>query len=219
LNLKALVAITDHRARITLFKRKSMHWLIKCRSKPNTDALRLATIDAHRKFLDGYPEVTWYSGPLFTDDNKNAIGSLRLIEFPDRRAALAYINADPYTKAGIFEAVTVERWQPGLNVRQRDYVRKDGTMQFVIHCHDKPDGSALRAQRRAAHLAYLNDHKDSIVARGPLFDDAGAKTIGSMLILDVGNKAEAEAFWASEPFNRAGVYEWTTMERWRFGHV
>jgi uncharacterized protein YciI len=65
-----------------------MHWLIKCRSKPDTDALRLATIDAHRNFLDGYPEVTWYSGPLFTDDNKNAIGRLRLIEFPDRDAAL-----------------------------------------------------------------------------------------------------------------------------------
>ena len=40
-----------------------MHWLIKCRSKPATDALRMATIDAHRNFLDGYPEVTWYSGP------------------------------------------------------------------------------------------------------------------------------------------------------------
>ena len=90
-----------------------MHWLIKCRSKPGTDALRLATIDAHRNFLDGYPEVTWYSGPLFTDDNKNAIGSLRLIEFPDRDAALAYINSDPYTKAGIFQAITVERWRPG----------------------------------------------------------------------------------------------------------
>jgi uncharacterized protein YciI len=64
-----------------------MHWLIKCRSKPGTDAPRMATIDAHRHFLDGYPEVTWYSGPLFTDDNKNAIGSLRLIEFPDQGAA------------------------------------------------------------------------------------------------------------------------------------
>jgi hypothetical protein len=30
--------------------------------------------------------------------------------------------------------------------------------------------------------------------------------------------SEANAFWADEPFNRAGVYDWT-MERWRFGHV
>jgi uncharacterized protein YciI len=195
-----------------------MHWLIKCRSKPNTDALRLATIDAHRNFLDGYPEVTWYSGPLFTDDNKNAIGSLRLIEFPDRNGALGYINADPYTKAGIFQSISVERCKPGLDVRQRDYVRKDGTMQFVIHAHDKPDGDARRAPLREAHRKYLDDHKSIIVARGPLLDDDGMKTIGSVLILDVSDKAEAAAFWANEPFNRAGVYEWT-MERWRFGHV
>ena len=195
-----------------------MHWLIKCRSKPNTDALRMATIDAHRNFLDGYPDVTWYSGPLFTDDNKNAIGSLRLIEFPGRDAALAYINADPYTRAGIFQAITVERWKPSLDVRQRDYARRDGTMQFVIHCHDKPDGGARRAQLRDAHLHYLNAHRRIVVARGPLLGDDGVETIGGVLILDVADKAEAEAFWAGEPYNRAGVYEWT-IERWRFGHV
>ncbi len=196
-----------------------MHWLIKCRSKPATDALREAALPAHRNFLDGYPEVTWYSGPLFTDDNKNAIGSLRLIEFADRAAALAYINADPYTKAGIFEAINIERWKPGLDVRQRDYPRKAGTMQFVIHAHDKADGGARRAPLREAHLDYLNNHRNSIVARGPLLDDEGNNTIGSLLMLDVTSKVEADAFCANEPFNRAGVYEWATMERWRFGHV
>lgn len=196
-----------------------MHWLIKCRSKPGTDALREATIDAHRDFLDGYPEVTWYSGPLFTDDNKNAIGSLRLIEFTDREAAVAYINADPYTKAGIFQAITVERWKPGTDVRQRDYGRKEGTMQFVVHCHDKADGGARRAPLRNAHLDYLKDHQNIVVARGPLLDDDGEHTLGSLLILDVADKAQAEAFWADEPFNSASVYDWVTIERWRFGHV
>jgi len=196
-----------------------MHWLIKCRSKPNTDALRLATIDAHRSFLDGYPEVTWYSGPIFTDDNKNAIGSLRLIEFSDRGAALAYVNSDPYTKAGIFQAITVERWKPGLDVRQRDYARKDGTMQFVVHCHDRPDGGARRMPLEDAHFEYMKTHRGIIVARGALLDDDGANSIGAVLILDVKGRAEAEDFWAGAPFNRAGVYEWTTIERWRFGHV
>ena len=196
-----------------------MHWLIKCRSKPGTDALREATIDAHRNFLDGYPEVTWYSGPLATDDNKNAIGSLRLIEFPDREAALAYINADPYTKAGIFQSISVERWKPGTDVRQRDYRRKEDTMQFVIHCHDVADGAARRAPLRDAHLEYLNAQQDIIVARGPLQSDDGAQTVGSLLIVDVADKAVVDAFWADEPFNNAGVYDRTTIERWRFGHV
>ena len=196
-----------------------MHWLIKCRSKPATDALREATLPAHRDFLDGYPEVTWYSGPLFTDDNKNAIGSLRLIEFADRAAAQAYINADPYTQAGIFESISIERWQPGLDVRQRDYPRRATTMQFVIRAHDKVDGSVRRTPLREAHLDYLNRHRPVTIARGPLLTDDGTHTIGSLLMLDVASKAEAEVFWADEPFNRAGVYETMTMERWRFGHV
>ena len=196
-----------------------MHWLIKCRSKPDTDALRLATIDAHRKFLDGYSDVTWYSGPIFTDDNKNAIGSLRLIEFPDRDAANAYIRADPYTKAGIFESIIIERWEPRLHVRQRDYPRKEGTMQFVIHCRDKPDGEARRAPLRAEHQDHLKAHLGITVVRGPLLTDDGSRMIGSLLILDVADKAQAKAFWAGGPFVRAGVYEWWTIERWRFGHV
>ncbi|MEQ1772399.1 MAG: YciI family protein [Burkholderiales bacterium] len=196
-----------------------MHWLIKCRSKPATDALREATLPAHRNFLDGYPEVTWYSGPLFTDDNKNAIGSLRLIEFPDRAAAQAYINADPYTQASIFESISIERWRPSLTVRQRDYKRKPGTMQFVIHAHDKPDGEARRAPVREAQHEYLARHSNIIVARGPLLDDDGKQMIGTLIMLDVADKTEAEAFWSGTAINRAGVYDRATMERWRFGHV
>ncbi len=196
-----------------------MHWLIKCRAKTDIDALREATLPAHRNFLDGYAKETWYSGPLFTDDNKNAIGSLRLIEFLNRAAATAYINADPYTRANIFEAINIERWKPALDVRQRDYPRKPGTMQFVIHALDSADSNTRRAPLREAHLAYLNQHCGITIARGPLLDDSGERTIGSLLMLDVASKAEAETFWAHEPFNRGGVFDTVTLERWRFGHV
>ncbi len=196
-----------------------MHWLIKCRARSAIDELRVATLPAHTRFLDGYPEVTWYSGPLFTDDNKNAIGSLRLIEFPDRAAANAYINADPYTKAGIFESINIERWKPTFDVRQRDYKRKPDTMQFVIHAHDKADGAARRLPLREAQHAYLDRHPQIYIARGPLLDDEGKHMIGSLIMVDVADKAEADAFWAELPFNRGGVYERATMERWRFGHV
>ena len=90
-----------------------MHWLIKCRSKPDTDALRLATIDAHRDFLDGYPEVTWYSGPLFTDDNKNAIGSMLILDVADKAQAEAFWAGEPFNRAGVYAWMTIERWRFG----------------------------------------------------------------------------------------------------------
>ena len=198
---------------------KTMHWMIKCRSKPDTDELRTATIPAHKAHLDKYRDNTWFSGPLFTDDGASAIGSLRFIEFPDRGAAEIYIETDPYTTEGIFEAINIQHWQPALEHRQLTYPRKDGTMQFIVHCVDVADSEALRAPLRQAHRDYLDERADRVVARGPLMTDDGETTIGSALLLDIADRAEAEALLADEPFNQAGVYGNVSIERWIFGHV
>jgi uncharacterized protein YciI len=196
-----------------------MHWMIKCRSKSGTDDLRAATIPAHKAHLDKYRDATWFSGPIFTDDGASAIGSLRFIEFPDRAAAQAYIDADPYTTKGIFESIDVQCWQPALKHRQLTYPRKEGTQQFIVHCTDVADSAALREPLRQAHRDYLNAHADRVVARGPLKTDDGESVVGSAILLDVADRAAAEALLADEPFNKAGVYGHVSIERWMFGHV
>ena len=55
-------------------------------------------------------------------------------------------------------------------------------MQFVIHTHDKPDGSTRRAPLREAHHEYLSCYHSIIVARGPVLDDDASGMIGSLLI-------------------------------------
>jgi len=196
-----------------------MHWMIKCRSKPGTDEVRKATIPAHKAHLDKYREVTWFSGPIFTDDGNSAIGSLRFIEFPDRAAAQAYIEADPYATEGIFAGIDIQRWRPALEHRQLTYARKEDTQQYIVHCTDVAGSAALREPLRQAHRDYLDAHGDQVVARGPLLSDDGETIVGSALLLDVADRAEAEALLADEPFNKAGVYGHFTIERWLFGHV
>lgn len=196
-----------------------MHWMVKCRSKPGTDALRKATIPAHKAHLDKYREATWFSGPIFSDDGASAIGSLRFIEFPDRAAAQAYIEADPYTTAGIFESINIQRWQPALTHRQLTYPRQDGTMQFIVHGTDVADSEDLRAPLAQDDRDYLAEHAERIIARGALMADDGETIIGNACLLDVADRAAAEDLWADEPFNRAGVYGQISIERWLFGHV
>ena len=196
-----------------------MHWMIKCRSKPGTDELRNATIPAHIEHLDKYRENTWFSGPIFTDDGTSAIGSLRFIEFPDRAAAVTYINTDPYSTAGIFESVDVQRWQPALEHRQLTYKRKEDTQQFIVQCTDVADSAEMRDRLRDAHRDYLNERADRVIARGPLKTDDGETVTGSALLLDVADRAAAEELLANEPFNQAGVYGHVSVERWIFGHV
>lgn len=71
---------------------------------------RLAHYDAHRAFLSdtsAFGVNIVMSGPLVADDGVTMIGSLLLIEAPDRAAAEAFNAADPFHKAGIWERVAI----------------------------------------------------------------------------------------------------------------
>jgi len=76
---------------------------------------------------------------------------------------------------------------------------------FVLHCLDKPDSLALRMATRERHLAYVQSRTADLKIAGPMFDDAG-QMAGSMFILDVADKAAAEAFSAADPYTQAGLW-------------
>lgn len=195
-----------------------MYWMIKCRSKPATDELRDATIPAHKAHSDKYHDETWFSGAVFTDDGTSVIGSLRFIELPNRAAADTYINADPFSRAGLFEAIDIQRWQPALEHRQLTYERLEETQQFIVQCTDVADSDTLRAPLRLAHRGYL-DESGMMIARGPLKSDDGETITGSAILLNAADRASAETLMANDPFSRAGIYDHISIERWLFGHV
>jgi uncharacterized protein YciI len=71
---------------------------------------RLAHYEAHKAFLSDTSEFgveIVMSGPLVADDGTTMIGSLFLIEAPDRAAVEAFNAADPFKKADIWERVTI----------------------------------------------------------------------------------------------------------------
>ena len=71
---------------------------------------RLANYEAHKAFLadtsiHGVSMIM--SGPLVADDGKTMIGSLMILEAPDRAAVEAFNRADPFHSAGIWEKVEI----------------------------------------------------------------------------------------------------------------
>ncbi|WP_296582041.1 YciI family protein [Xanthobacter sp.] len=71
---------------------------------------RLAHYEAHKAFLSdtsAFGVEIVMSGPLVADDGTTMIGSLFLIEAPDRAAVEAFNAADPFKKADIWERVTI----------------------------------------------------------------------------------------------------------------
>ena len=90
-------------------------------------------------------------------------------------------------------------------------------MLYIIYQEDRPDGQAIRASRREAHLTYLERHKNIVVLGGGLLAEDGKTRTGSVLIINVPDRKAAEAFSADEPFRKAGLFQTVKITRMRRG--
>ncbi|MGO1119403.1 YciI family protein [Rhodovibrionaceae bacterium A322] len=76
---------------------------------------------------------------------------------------------------------------------------------FALICTDKAGALQVRLDNRPAHLAYLEKHAADLAYAGPLLGD-DEKPTGSLIILNVADKAAAEAFAAADPYAEAGLF-------------
>jgi uncharacterized protein YciI len=87
-------------------------------------------------------------------------------------------------------------------------------MLFVLVCTDKPGSLDLRLASRPSHLAYLETYQSKLVQGGALLDHDGRPS-GSLLIVDVADRAEAEGFAEADPYHRAGLFESVLIRPYR----
>jgi uncharacterized protein YciI len=83
---------------------------IHCIDKPGTTDLRAATRPDHLAHIDAVADRIVAAGPLLGIDG-TPIGSLMIIDFADRKAAIQFAAADPYALAGLFASVAVTAWR------------------------------------------------------------------------------------------------------------
>ncbi|CUH51430.1 YciI family protein [Shimia marina] len=86
-------------------------------------------------------------------------------------------------------------------------------MLIALMAKDKPGALDVRKANRDAHVAYLKGSGDTIMMAGPFLDDAG-EMCGSLIILNVADMAEAEAWAANDPYKAAGLFESVTLQAW-----
>lgn len=77
-------------------------------------------------------------------------------------------------------------------------------MLYLVHTHDKPGALDIRLVNRPAHLAWLTAAGERIKAAGPWLgsDD---KPAGSLLIVEMENRAALDAWLAQDPYALAGL--------------
>ncbi len=86
-------------------------------------------------------------------------------------------------------------------------------MNFMIYALDKPNSLELRQATRQAHLDYVRG-SGKMELGAPLLDDDD-NMIGSLILIDVANRQEAEEFSKNDPYVQAGVFETVTITKFK----
>lgn len=90
-------------------------------------------------------------------------------------------------------------------------------MLYIIYQLDRPGAAELRAAVRDEHFAYLDAHADIVVLGGAMLAEDGTTRTGSVLIVNLAGRAEAEAWSENEPFRKAGLFARVEINRMRKG--
>jgi uncharacterized protein len=90
-----------------------MLWAVICMDNEDTTAKREELLVVHRAYLDTQDSKIFFSGPLQSDDVRKSLGSLFVLRVNSRSEAQAYIDNEPFNKAGIFTSVRIFRMRKG----------------------------------------------------------------------------------------------------------
>lgn len=87
-------------------------------------------------------------------------------------------------------------------------------MQFILIGHDQVGALELRRATRQEHLDYWAAEGTRVIFGGPLLD-ADEKPFGSVLVVEVADEAAARALFEADPYVTSGLFEMTTVSRFR----
>ena len=86
-------------------------------------------------------------------------------------------------------------------------------MLYALICTDKAGALQTRLDNRAAHLAYIEE-TGVVLQAGPFLSEGGDMS-GSLVVLDVTDRAAAEAWAAGDPYAKAGLFSNVRIEAWK----
>lgn len=82
-----------------------MLYVLICQDKPDSEELRKSVRGQHLEYIASFD--VRFAGPMLADDETTMVGSIIVLQAPDRSAAQAFANSDPYGLAGLFADVTI----------------------------------------------------------------------------------------------------------------
>jgi uncharacterized protein YciI len=157
--------------------------------------------------------------PLF-DAGWKPVGSLMLLEVPDRAGLEAYLAEEPFAREGVWQRVTTYPFRiaplPYRALPQPGAPTASARTHTVTLAFDGTDAEApaRRQAARTPHMARVTPMAEAglVTVGGAILDESEARMIGSIAVTAHASDAEAEAGFADDPYVRDGV--WKDVTRW-----
>ncbi len=90
-----------------------MKFAIQCKLAPESQEKRISLRLEHLRYIEANQNRIFCGGPTI-DHHGNPEMMLIIIDTPDLASAEAFIQAEPYHQAGVFEQVSVRLWKQVL---------------------------------------------------------------------------------------------------------
>lgn len=90
-----------------------MRFAIQCTLAKNTDEKRLALRRTHLRYMQANKDRIFCGGPTVNLEGQPEM-MLIILNAPDLSSAEAFIQAEPYNQAGLFERVVIHEWRQVL---------------------------------------------------------------------------------------------------------
>ena len=173
--------------------------------EPNTTALRGEYRARHLDYLEAFDDQTIFTVPSISDDESVDLGSLQLIEFPERMAAEQHVLDDPYVLGGVQIRWSINLWQASIPCTWLDCPRTEVNIQVLVHGLDAPAGAEVRSANSDAHESYCEEHRNSVMCRGPMSSDDVTTALGDVVLLDVPDMATEPRMMENDLYLQGGV--------------
>lgn len=204
-----------------LYNRKDekMEYFFYCSDKPGSGALRKQMNENHWAFMDAYASVFIARGPTLAEDGLTPTGSMHIVDLPDAEAVWVFAYEEPNFKAGVYSDVFISRWRNELGRTMWEFKGDpDHHQRFLIIGHGRPGLDEEYRRLRQDRQSYLagQGYQERLIAGGSLLSDNG-QWAGSAMMVELPDRAAAEAMLAADPVVKAGLYDRIQTHRWRFG--
>lgn len=161
--------------------------------------------------------------PLFTPGWR-PVGSLMLLEVPDRAGLDAYLAAEPFAAGEVWKRIETHPFRiaplPYRPLPQPGTPAAPSRTHTVIIARDGTDAGAeaRRLSAREAHMERVSPMAadGTLAVGGAILDETGTRMVGSIAVTAHADDAAARAWMAKDPYVTGGVWRDISLHGTRF---